>query len=81
MGSKGDGREKSDKSNLNQDNIIFPQSIDELPDELRQKLQAKLDANVKAFLESCTKIGMTRLLNSTSLPLEILLPLHLLSSR
>jgi hypothetical protein len=35
MGSKGDGREKS---NLNQDNIIFPQSIGELPDELRQKL-------------------------------------------
>jgi hypothetical protein len=38
MGSKGDGDEKSDKSNLNQDNIIFPQFIDELPNELRQKL-------------------------------------------
>jgi len=24
MGSKGDGSEKSDRSNLNQDNIIFP---------------------------------------------------------
>ena len=29
--------------------------MDELLDELCQKLQAKLDANVKAFLESCTK--------------------------
>jgi hypothetical protein len=55
MGSKCDGDEKSDKSNLNQDNIIFPQFIDELPNELRQKLQAKLDADVKAFLESYTK--------------------------
>ena len=34
---------------------MFPQSMDELPDELRQKLQAKLDADVTTFLESCTK--------------------------
>jgi hypothetical protein len=35
--------------------MLFPTSIDELPNELRQKLQAKIDVDTKAFLESCTK--------------------------
>ena len=42
-------------SHFNEANMIFPQNIDKLLDELCQKLQAKLDADVKAFLESCTK--------------------------
>jgi hypothetical protein len=57
MGSKGEAAgEKGNKTNVPHDaNMIFPQSIEELTDELRQKLQAKLDADVKAFLESYTK--------------------------
>jgi hypothetical protein len=35
--------------------MVFPQSIDELPNELRRKLQAKLDTDIQSFLESCTK--------------------------
>jgi hypothetical protein len=40
---------------FNPKNINHPTSIEELPDELHRKIQAKLDANLKAFLESCTK--------------------------
>jgi hypothetical protein len=40
---------------LNKGNMLFPTSIDELPDELRQKLQAKIEADTKAFLEGYTK--------------------------
>jgi len=55
-GNDGATTDKGDKTSpLNEANMIFPQSMDELPDELRQKLQAKLDADVRAFLESCTK--------------------------
>ena len=48
-----DGGDHTDP--FNQKNINHPASIEELPDELHQKIQAKLDADVKAFLESCTK--------------------------
>jgi hypothetical protein len=49
---------EEDKTNpLNKGNMLFPTSIDELPDELRQKLQAKIDADTKTFLESYTKNG------------------------
>jgi len=55
-GNNGATTDKGDKTNpFNETNMVFPQSMDELPDELLQKLQAKLDADVKAFLESCTK--------------------------
>ena len=55
-GDDGATTDKGDKTSpFNEANMIFPQSMDELPDELRQKLQAKLDADVRAFLESCTK--------------------------
>ena len=55
-GNDGAATDMGDKTSpFNEANMIFPQSMDELPDELRQKLQAKLDADVKAFLESCTK--------------------------
>jgi Fe-S cluster biosynthesis and repair protein YggX len=55
-GNDGAASNKGDKTNpFNEGNMMFPTSMDELPDELRQKLQAKLDADVKAFLESCTK--------------------------
>jgi hypothetical protein len=56
MGGNDGAATKEDKTNpFNKGDMIFPQSIDDLPDELRQKLQAKIDANTKAFLESCTK--------------------------
>jgi len=55
-GNDGGTTDKGDKmSPFNEANMIFPQSMDELPDELHQKLQAKLDVDVKAFLEGCTK--------------------------
>ena len=55
-GNDGAATDKGDKTSpFNEANMIFPQNMDELPDELRQKLQAMLDADVKAFLESCTK--------------------------
>ena len=55
-GNDGAATDKGNKTSpFNEANMIFPQSMDELPDELCQKLQAKLDADVKAFLESCTK--------------------------
>jgi hypothetical protein len=51
-----DAATEEDKTNpLNKGNMLFPTSIDELPDELRQKLQARINADTKAFLESCTK--------------------------
>ena len=53
-GNDGAATDMGNKTNpFNEANMIFPQSMDELPDELCQKLQAKLDADVKAFLESC----------------------------
>ena len=56
MLSDGAATDKGDKTSpFNEANMIFPQNMDKLPDELREKLQAKLDADVKAFLESCTK--------------------------
>ena len=48
-----DGGDHTDPFNLK--NINHWTSIEELTDELHQKIEAKLDANVKAFLESCTK--------------------------
>jgi hypothetical protein len=55
MGGNG-AATKEDKTNpLNKGNMLFPTSIDELPDELRQNLQAKIAVDTKAFLESCTK--------------------------
>ena len=55
-GNDGAATDKGDKTSpFNEANMIFPQNMDELPDELRQMLQSKLDADVKAFLESCTK--------------------------
>jgi hypothetical protein len=53
----GVATDNGNKTNpFNEANMLFPMSMDELPDELRQKLQAnKLDADTKAFLESCTK--------------------------
>ena len=52
-GNDGVVTDKGDETSpFNEANMIFPQSMDELPDELCQKLQAKLDADVKAFLES-----------------------------
>lgn len=64
---------------FNHKNINHLTSLEELPDELCQKIQAKLDADLKAFLESCTKD--TRSLNSVNLTLEILLLLHPLHPR
>ena len=52
-GNDGAATDKGDKTRpFNESNMIFPQNIDKLSDELRQMLQAKLDADVKAFLES-----------------------------
>ena len=39
----------------NQDNIIHPDFVDELPKELKQQVETKFNAILKAFLESCTK--------------------------
>jgi hypothetical protein len=55
MGGNGAAIEEDKMNPLNKGNMLFPTSIDELPDELRQKLQAKIDADTKAFLESCSK--------------------------
>jgi hypothetical protein len=56
MGGNDGNTSEEDKMNpFNNGNILFPQSIEELPDELRQNLQARLEADTKAFLESCTK--------------------------
>jgi hypothetical protein len=55
-GNDGTATDQGDKTSpFNESDMIFPQSMDEFPDELHQKLQAKLDADIKAFLESCTK--------------------------
>ncbi|CAD6231329.1 unnamed protein product [Miscanthus lutarioriparius] len=39
----------------NQDNVIHPDFVDELPKELKQQVETKFNAVLKAFLESCTK--------------------------
>jgi hypothetical protein len=40
---------------FNPKNINHPSSIEEIPDDLCQKIEAKFAANLKAFLENCTK--------------------------
>jgi hypothetical protein len=55
MGCNGAAIEEDKMNPLNKGNMLFPTSIDELPDELRQKLQAKIEADTKAFLEGYTK--------------------------
>jgi hypothetical protein len=44
-----------DKTSIHPSNISSLSPWMSFPDELRKALQAKIDANVKAFLESCTK--------------------------
>jgi len=47
MGNDGAASDGGDKTKVPHDaNMVFPQSMDELPDELRWKPQAKLDANI-----------------------------------
>jgi hypothetical protein len=77
MGGNGAATEEDKTNPLNKGNMLFPTSIDGLPDELRQKLQAKIDVDTKAFLESCTKNWHDKVTQFPSLSTVMLQLLHL----
>ena len=50
--SQGDNNARTEVHN---DNIVRPQTVEELPEDLQKQLQEKVEAVQRAFLLSCHK--------------------------